>query len=130
MACCCVRTSALKVYCGQGRTHTCSLSEVMHLAVSDPAVDGKGIDVPLRGFHFHLGQEPGVLWEHEEPLLVEFNPKQLPDGHRAGHGEFGHLRRGDEDETDFTYTSSSLSVCNNCIITTKQHYSYIIEFQV
>lgn len=65
----------------------------MHLAVSDPAVGGKSIDVPLRGFHFHFGREPGVLWEHEDTLLVEFNQKQLPDGHRAGHGEFGHLGR-------------------------------------
>lgn len=88
----------------------------MHLAVSDPAVDGKGIDVPLRGFHFHFGQKPGVLWEHEDPLLVEFNQKQLPDGHRGGHGEFGYLGRGDEDKTDFVGMCSSLSMCNDCVI--------------
>lgn len=66
----------------------------MHLAVSDPAVDGKGVDVSLGGFHFHFGREPGVLREHEDTLLVQFNQKQLPDGHRAGHREFGHLREG------------------------------------
>ena len=46
---------------GKQFPQTCSLSEVMHLAVSDPAVDGKGVDVSLRGFYFHLGREPVIL---------------------------------------------------------------------
>lgn len=87
----------------------------MHLAVSDPAVEGEGIDVALRGFHFHFGQEPGVLWEHQEPLLVEFNQKQLPDGRRGGHGEFGHLGGAGEKKKG-VYLHVSIGEISNIIL--------------
>ncbi len=72
--------------------HTCSLSEAVHLAVSDPAVDGKEVGVSLRGFHFHLGREPGVLWEQWQTLFVELYQNKLSNGGRAAHSKSRHLQ--------------------------------------
>lgn len=72
-------------------SHTCSLSEAVHLVVSDPAVDGKVVDVSLGGFHFHLGREPGVFRKQREALFVELYQNQLSDGGGAAHSETRHL---------------------------------------
>lgn len=55
----------------------------MHLAVTDPLVDGKVVGDSLGGFHFHLGRIPGV--PEEIVLFVQLYQLQLSQGGRAGH---------------------------------------------
>lgn len=64
---------------------TCSLSEQVHLSAANPAVDGKVVDVSLRGLDLELAGKPGVFWEKREWLLVEFNQHQLTQGGGAAH---------------------------------------------
>ena len=52
----------------------------LHLAVSDPAADGKGVGVSPWRLHFHLAVNPGLLWEKWKRLFVKLNQRHLPKG--------------------------------------------------
>lgn len=71
---------------------TCSLFEAVHLAVIEPAVDGKVIDVAFRGSDLHFGSKPQVVGEERGVLLVELDQDKLSDGLGAAHCEFRHLK--------------------------------------
>lgn len=49
---------------------TFAFSEAVSLAVTDPAVDGKGVDVIFVCFDFHLVGEPGVAGQNKKLPLV------------------------------------------------------------
>ena len=84
----CIRDKIMSYY--KTFPQTCSLSEAVHLAVIDPAVDGEVVGVSLRGFHFHLFRKP-IVFKEQEARFVQLDLDQLSNGDRARHCKTRHL---------------------------------------
>lgn len=89
-----MKMSTIGPFCLESKINpqTCSLSEAVHLAVIDPAVDGEDIDVTFGGFDLDFGREPRVFGKYQEALLVKLYQHQLSEGLGAADCKFRHLK--------------------------------------
>ena len=78
----------------------------MNFFVGDPAMDGEEEGLSFRGIEFHLGREPGVLWQQKTGIFLQLNQYQFANGVVVIHLNFKNL------QVDRTREKCDIVACN------------------